>query len=268
MLEWCPFTESFLNVQFKYFHFLHILSAAPCAHFGHSILWWPLKHQHPMGSSSGQGSELRLQQGRHFCPVHILPHQSSPASHGRAGFHPTLFSSWKLRIIWVLFWCYPSALILGSYLKGLMILQRSHGTLSHGPSPSSRFHHQPPQGSRPVLLLSCPTMASADTGTPLSLPGPVSRLHRILWQLLIHSRLCSLHPLISSPLPSTKMHAKVSENTGVWKVDTLKLCKHDKPCRALLQINPHHTSPTTYSTTSHGHNRNPTICTPSPSSLL
>lgn len=152
----------------NYFHFLHILSAASCAHFGNSISFWPLKRQHPTGSSSGQGSGLRLQQDRHFHPAHVLPCQSSPARHCIAGFHPTLFSRWKPRIIWVLFWCYPSALILGSYLKGLMILQRSHGTLSHGPSSSSRFHHQPPQGSRAMLLLSCPTMASEDTGTPLS----------------------------------------------------------------------------------------------------
>lgn len=143
----------------NYFHFLHILSAASYACFGSSILLWPLKHQHPVGSS-GQGTELQLQQDRHFHPMHVLAHQSLPVRHCSAGFHPMLFSSWKARIIWVLFWCYPSALILGSYLKGLMILQWSHGTLTHGPRFSSRFHHQPPHCSRPVLLLSCPTTTS------------------------------------------------------------------------------------------------------------
>lgn len=155
-----------LNVQMNYFHFLQILSAASYACSGNSILWWPLKHQHPV-DSSGQDSELQLQQGWHFHPVHVLPHQSLPVRHCSAAFHPMLFSSWKPRIIWVLFWCYPSALILGSYLKGLMILQWSHGTLTHGPSFSSRFHHQPPHCSSPCS-------SSAAPPPPVRTPEPRS----------------------------------------------------------------------------------------------
>lgn len=179
----------------NYFHFLHILSAASYACFGNSALLWPLKHQHPVGSS-GQDSELQLQQDRHFHPMHVLPRQSLPVRHCSAGFHPMLFSSWKPQIIWVLFWCYPSALILGSYLKGLLILQWSHGTLTHGPRFSSRFHHQPPHCSRPVLLLSCPTVDPQGHRNP-SPPGPVPRLHTTLWQFLIHSRSSPFQSLLS-----------------------------------------------------------------------
>lgn len=195
----------------NYFHFLHILSAASYACFGSSILLWPLKHQHPVGSS-GQGTELQLQQDRHFHPMHVLAHQSLPVRHCSAGFHPMLFSSWKARIIWVLFWCYPSALILGSYLKGLMILQWSHGTLTHGPRFSSRFHHQPPHCSRPVLLLSCPTTTSRDTETPLLLglsPG-FTLFCDGFWHIQgVSLAIAPLH------CHSTEMHAKISENIGM-----------------------------------------------------
>lgn len=251
-----------LNVQMNYFHFLQILSAVSYARFGNSILLWPLKHQHPVGSS-GQDPELQLQQGRHFHPMHVLPCQSLPVRHCSASFHPMLFSSWKPRIIWFLFWCYPSALILGSYLKGLMILQWSHGTLTHGPRFSSRFHHQPPHCSRPVLLLSCLTTISKDTESPL-----------LLGLSLGFTRFCDSFWYIqgcppcncSSPLPSVEMQVEVSENIGMWKVDTLKLCKHNKPCHGFLQNNPHHHPP--HHTASHGHNLNPTICTLSPTWLL
>lgn len=147
-----------------------------------------------------------------------------------------LFSSWKPQIIWVLFWCYPSALILGSYLKGLLILQWSHGTLTHGPRFSSRLHHQLPHCSRPVLLLSCPTTTRGDTETPL-----------LLGLSLGFTPLCDGFWHIQGRPPSNRCSSLPFNRNACqnkWKYWHVKLCKHNKPCHGFLQSNPHHHPPT------------------------
>lgn len=161
--------------------------------------------------------------------------QSLPVRHCSAAFHPMLSSSWKPRIIWVLF------LVLSISPNSWQLLKRANDPAMESWDFESWSQLQvPPPAPTPLqaaLLLSCPITITSENPSP---PEPVSRLHTILWQLLIHSRLSCPPCTLSSALPSREMYAKVSENTGVWEVDTLRLCKHNKPRHAFLQINPHH----------------------------
>lgn len=120
----------------------------------------------------------------------------------------------------------------------------------------------PPPAPTPLQARAPPQLPQHHQRGPWN-PTPAGRVSRL------HIQGCPPCTL-SSPLPSKEMPAKVSENIGMWKVDTLKLCEHNKPCRAFLQVNPHHhpLTHTTYPTASHGHNLYPTVCTPSPTSLL
>lgn len=155
---------------------LPVFSAAFYACFGNSNLSWPLKPQDPLGNR-GQNSQLQLQQARLFLPMHPSACQGLPVSHAAVlGSTPCCFPDWKKKkslIIRVVFLCYPSALILGSpsrsYLKGLMVLRWSHGTLTHGPSFSSRFHRD---ASSSPSLSSCLSYSAAP-----SLPAKAPTSH-------------------------------------------------------------------------------------------